>query len=1138
VEKILNEEILNNFTTKLVYSTNYIPYFDSNTFSDILYNYALEIQDLRKVLYKNSGKTKLIYGALPFYWHQEDPKGNWFSYIPTILPDDKIYRNEIVCRYSILFNLLSTKLKIFSFSKFSCQFLSKIPIIIEIRILRDNDGIKDLVLENIYTNTDTQTKICEPKKLKINYSRSSVDGELKKKLDNLVDGFQIFRIDNDVIQPNEYPVFFELGKNLLMNSNNIEEEFEFYLNKSVKNNEEKIESIVNFFKINENLVNSEYGTIEDIAEGLFKFISSYIIIFDKIEQILFLPSKVFTTKTKEQINEHSFGGLVLGNEGFLEDSSLVLLWTYLNNKFREWAVWDWAEKQKNDLIKHSTRSAVAAIMGRNMSHNIGSHVLSNLKDEIIKIGEHLFEVGKDDSKIIQALLELFNKKDNDPISLQYKSFFGLSWFLNYLQERQDYIATISGFENQTFIPVNFKSFILDGFLPDHRYNRHSKDNTDVKNYKNYLLEYITKSENISRNNIKTYFRDFETSNNPSGESKNTFELVKLLNISLPGGILGRQAIFSIFENFIRNSAKHSKSISELKIIIDTSDLYYDDKSKLLKLKHRNDTKPIDDYDPNELIKVTLTDNVKSYKIAKGNLENAIIDMLINKETGMLKPNYKGIKEMSISAAWLRGISIYEIDDFEKHKPPILSVGPSDEGSIQYTFYLLKPKELLIVLSEKSFSQLGLDDNFKSQLLDFGIEILSVNELTGKSSLRHSLFVVEEGLELNDKVKSKFNRRIISASNKFIEETLRELNSKIDQDTIKTFLSKYWEIRLKEIDPRNANARIFIQDDHFNERDETEYFKEYITSRNDSNDSIKILYRKHNDTKDHFEKFKDAPENKAIYKNLLFLEGISGGNSTDLYLRKLPKNELLYFKLLESCLTKVLIIDERIWGFTTGCDILDLFKKSDEEIRKILQKYESEQDTLTWAEKVLNDLEVQFNEETKISFSNIKNYTDDDLILEIKNRGFSKKAIDKSIYYELYSKKRIEILNIRFTENYNKCEFYNINTEKPEPLLTLVKDNIKNPPINTLEEFHIISIHQGIIDKIQEKMNISINEIFNTLETIFPDPTIRVIHSGRGKPSSIIPKGFYFLPYASLENAFNDCKHSLTEILYNVKEELE
>ena len=36
---------------------------------------------------------------------------------------------------------------------------------------------------------------------------------------------------------------------------------------------------------------------------------------------------------------------------------------------------------KENLRKHALRSAVAAIMGRNMSHNIGSHVLAYLSSE-------------------------------------------------------------------------------------------------------------------------------------------------------------------------------------------------------------------------------------------------------------------------------------------------------------------------------------------------------------------------------------------------------------------------------------------------------------------------------------------------------------------------------------------------------------------------------------------------------------------------------------------------------------------------------------------------------------------------------------------------------------------------------------
>jgi hypothetical protein len=139
-------------------------------------------------------------------------------------------------------------------------------------------------------------------------------------------------------------------------------------------------------------------------------------------------------------------------------------------------------------------------------------------------------------------------------------------------------------------------------------------------------------------------------------------------------------------------------------------------------------------------------------------------------------------------------------------------------------------------------------------------------------------------------------------------------------------------------------------------------------------------------------------------------------------------------------------------------------------------------------------------------------------------------------FNLFAKKNIQLLNILFNESEKSFSFYNLNKEKYYELSFDKHSGMLTNAFSTEKSFDIICIHQGIIDKIHEKSRKEFSVIFNSFNKFFPDK-IKIVHSGRSKPSSEIPEGYYFLPYSSLENAFNDCKFSLTEVLFNVKKEV-
>ncbi len=121
------------------------------------------------------------------------------------------------------------------------------------------------------------------------------------------------------------------------------------------------------------------------------------------------------------------------------------------------------------------KSAVAAIMSRNMSHNLGSHYLYYTKSTL----EHL----------------------SDQSGYLNPDIRGAAKVISYIQSRMDYLATIISNDKYPYGSVNFKSQIwdeltVDDFSKRHYSNRHSFQvpkkefndlNTAVRNIKNKAI---------------------------------------------------------------------------------------------------------------------------------------------------------------------------------------------------------------------------------------------------------------------------------------------------------------------------------------------------------------------------------------------------------------------------------------------------------------------------------------------------------------------------------------------------------------------------------------------------------------------------------------------------------------------------
>jgi hypothetical protein len=927
----------------------------------------------------------------------------------------------------------------------------------------------------------------------------------------------------------------------------------------------------------------------------------------------------------------------------------------------------------NKSRKESIRSAIASIMSRNMSHNLGSHVLSRLNytysnKENIKpiINEREIDGNKTIRSSDAADIEVPENQTIDYIlnksgwqeKMQIKNklmeydyyvnygndldkekvkeeFISIGHFFKYLQNRQDYIATVTGSGKDIPILQNFKNDVLDELLISEKKKRHK-----AGEIKNLLLENIVLSEKISGKMIKVYFNNWDCINDDTGR-----KIAQNLNIALPSGSLGAHAFFSIFENFIRNSAKHSGSdISgkkELEIKIETPDIEWDENNKIIRNNHfagkvfwieqrgtqnpfkrgpyyiqkenneyafyaeipfeigyqsnKNsiifDFKNIKDfanlreiefqkdkrvtipddlslklvhekegffnlivlnhntelrsypiciqkkdndeekafifitnklileeehnweiknikikkthdsmqwplnpkelkdtitingyfnlkfdekyYNPDEYIRFAISDNHRNYNKFYRRISEGLKEDLIDSFGRLLESN-KGLKEMWISACWMRG------EDINKectYSPPIMncvcnttqstcfncSLRNNNHGSLQYIFFLKKAKELLFVFDSKIEKEKIINYDKEKIFNSHGIDFKSIEEYKNSENL-HKYFVFIHNNSCSEVLKTEFdkmknNRALkINLEDDVIEKISNKEPKQVLVDVMKKWIKEKWSISEKDkiyiIDDSNPQLR-----DETQNLDNTSYaaYISELEERLKNKGNNKYVWKKHFDSP---EELKDKGDWK---ENINYIESITGDNKTGWLIRDfIPKDDYWRLSLLESAKCKILIIDERIWE-----------EKSKMKVRK--------KDDLKGINK------------------NIKSY---------------------------FLKKNIEIWDLFIQENGAKILFYDLGGAFYSLLNATITDELK--------KFDIISIHQGIIDKIINNTNKNLKD----LENIFNNTKAKKItHSGRSRPDSkemLFGRKGNFISFTSLNSALNDSKYHLVNLLYSVR----
>jgi len=513
------------------------------------------------------------------------------------------------------------------------------------------------------------------------------------------------------------------------------------------------------------------------------------------------------------LSDAPVGGLLIGTKKMLDKEDIdnledIALKVTIDINFLE---------HKEKVMDQSRRTAVAAIMGRNLSHNIGSHVLWQLAQEP---EEDTYKTKKD------------IEKQND--------------FYSYIRERMGFIGLIS-----TTTPSWTLEYDLSKIIAD-----------------------FDRQDFLKQNLVKTEKKELKIKIVSDSCKK---------DIELSHGSYGAHAFFTILENIIRNSVKHN--------IVHVGD-------EIVFTISSEDSEKYKNY-----VQVKIKDNLKKYSkdldALKRDLNKKTKENIID-ENGKLINKHLGFKEKRICSAFLRLIPQEAVDC--KFEIPLLEVEKIG-NNLTHVIHLKKPKKALIVTEDiKILCK-------KDDLLNKGFYVEKKDLLDKVSDFTYQFLVLDfdingETKKFLEENKQRLPLRILEKRD-FTENSIPEDISKLDLFLWKTWFYKYFckdgranqEIRL--IDGRNEDWERSIN--------------------NECNDNKIKVIRNKTDDRDYI------PDNsivishdininvqKNIYSGSYCIEGTSGGDSLDIMIKSIKGNVHHLYKLLESFLFKIVIVDERIY----------------------------------------------------------------------------------------------------------------------------------------------------------------------------------------------------------------------------------
>lgn len=795
-------------------------------------------------------------------------------------------------------------------------------------------------------------------------------------------------------------------------------------------------------------------------------------------------TKYIKERTYEYDNENVIALLIYdaiqkNGEDVTKDEKIKRLQTILRNlkwfaKFRIWSfdlintlksnsedlpginVFEEKDKEYLKTIHDYTlRSAIAAVMSRNLSHNLGSHVFFYTKKEVDDI-----------------------IAENDTAE-NVEKLKGLSHFLNYIQERQDFIATLTAQDDFNFGPLNFKTHVFDELTPDAVDKRHS---VNSKYTRNYILKYIAFSEGIERDNeakeielIIEYPDEIRNEKNEAvrfnsfGKTEDA-QLFYDINFAVKGFFMSRHAFLIIIENIIRNAAKHGKAhVADKKLDITIS------------LSKEND-----------IYTIRIYDNCGNGESASNMLQKILDELLVVDLEGNGKGKqylHKGLKEILTCVGWLKGIPITDIFNVKGgiHNNEILQIEDYN-GNLCYSFTLPGYSRVFTIT-----------------------DLRKIN----------SAMLYRSSQELYPSLKQVFPRLIADNDS----QTEEQHNALITNNE----LNDYFNYVLRKFDLQKDNLPIICFEREGFNKDSINLFDQSVINffqldgelnafLANTKNKIRIVF------KNHFEKFSEYEEFyrnyhavKEYYLPEDCIEGISGANFTFNILQKFHTskdiNELswLYLELLESFYNKICIIDERLCsGYYDYHNYKTIIKLA--EMNRCEDYFSN---LRTHHENCINNLNT---ENEKIQYL-IKNQDDifDGML-----------STDVAKYHNYFFKQRHIYLYDMNTESM-KCN----NLEKAEAS-DLTQMNFISIHVGLLDKVAKSSLQRVLQIKKNNYSNYDKLLAFKIINDI-PGSTYLCVHTGRGTASSEQNgEELTLIPFTTLKWSLMNSKFMLNQLFNSLQ----
>lgn len=537
----------------------------------------------------------------------------------------------------------------------------------------------------------------------------------------------------------------------------------------------------------------------------------------------------------------------------------------------------------NDYQKRQTavKSSLAQVMARNMSHNIGSHVLSNLIDDAT------YDRLKDEE--VTNILNSF--KSSIKVRLEGKNL-QLPYFFQYLKSRMDYLSEVTfSVSNMVTTKMMFGDVI--------------KEFDRVR----ILLNYISGIRGFQYQ-IKAKYNGLDLDDNND------------IGVSFVGDTHGNHAFMVILENLIRNTSKHSSNKNDITTFtINIKDFKCDG------------VKDAPNYYCVEIDNGVKEDNIQELV----RHQNQLLNESVLDENNKLRDHSLGLLEMETSAAFLRQIELPEIesDDYyvdndenlfhERNgvkRLNIIKAFATPDGALAYRFFIPRPQEFLIV----GDNWCGISEMRKNELLRIGVQFIDDKEfdasMKNEISYSHQFLLfkhdvsneVKQFLSDTDDSRTLLPLRKLELSESDIAKITDKINNKAIKDLgteLKEFAWAKYFANIELINPTNHNIDILSAVDF------SMSYNQVVFLHHADKDNHQRSWKKSCEHKDDLEAWIENLSSRTSKKlpefNRFSIEGdyTSVGN----YIENIANVNWIKYAIFEAYHNKVIVLDERVQKYS-------------------------------------------------------------------------------------------------------------------------------------------------------------------------------------------------------------------------------